>query len=933
MLITDRKELQNYTAKNRVWQGIPSIEVTKKGRIFSTFYSGGIKEEIGNYCLLLKSEDGENFEDPIAVAYKEGYRCYDPCVWIDPLGRLWFWWSIAMDHAVYAVICDEPDAEELVWSEPFIIGYDVLMNKPIVLTTGEWLFPVAAWDYGVRSLPSEFDTKTKERGSFAYRTVDNGKTFEKIGVADVPKRSFDEHMILELKDGRLAMYVRTTYGIGVSYSFDRGKTWTPGVDSGLGGPCSRFHIRRLKSGRLLLVNHIHFQGRNNLAAMLSEDEGKTWKYHLMLDERKDVSYPDVTEAEDGYLYITYDRERGAFYDSLSWDEVYSSAREILYAKIKEEDMMSGTLLDEGSKLRCIISKLGKYENEKEIPFCEKRRYSDEEVAEILYARTPDEIVNQIFNFYPVSCVDMQKLERNKLDGLIENVEKEVPDKKSAIKELIGYIKTIAVGEPSGFSMVEKIQNVILKYPDRELSVKEIAEEVGVSQYYMLHLFKKTTGMTVTDFKLGVKMTRAKRLLINSEKSMTEIAMECGFCDSSYFSKVFLKTEGVSPTNYRKLLKNNAVSVKDQTSEATGAEENPDTCLYEMLPHMQFLKDVNPEKLEKSECVKHYEVAYPSEDFGFLHEAAIIEYHGTLFAAWYNCKRLELKGRTPIRYRTSKDGGKTWGAIKTVAEDVDGNILYCPPVFGITDDKLYMMLNQMVMADHMHSMDLYLYDEEKECFEELWSRPIPFKLNTNVMELSNGKLMLPGRIAKLDGFPNTPAVMLSDSGKMDAEWRLVNIQKDGNLPDGSKLVHPEISAIAENEKIYMFCRNDARNVPLVYLSVDHGEHWSGPYAHDIPLSDSKIYVGTLSDGRNYVIGNLYPERTRLAIFFSEPNEMRFTKGILLQDGFSEEFGYGSAWHYPAAFESDGKLYIIYTVNVNSKINRGAILSIIDLDKII
>ena len=53
MLYTETKELQKYRASKRLWQGIPSIEVTKRGRIFLTFYSGGVKEEIGNYVIEL----------------------------------------------------------------------------------------------------------------------------------------------------------------------------------------------------------------------------------------------------------------------------------------------------------------------------------------------------------------------------------------------------------------------------------------------------------------------------------------------------------------------------------------------------------------------------------------------------------------------------------------------------------------------------------------------------------------------------------------------------------------------------------------------------------------------------------------------------------------------------------------------------------------
>ena len=93
MLIYDNELLKKYYSSKRLWQGIPSIEVTKNGRIFLTFYSGGTKEEVGNFSLIVKSDDGENFSEPIVVTFKENHRCFDPCIWIDPQGRLWWTWS------------------------------------------------------------------------------------------------------------------------------------------------------------------------------------------------------------------------------------------------------------------------------------------------------------------------------------------------------------------------------------------------------------------------------------------------------------------------------------------------------------------------------------------------------------------------------------------------------------------------------------------------------------------------------------------------------------------------------------------------------------------------------------------------------------------------------------------------------------------------
>lgn len=368
MLYTETKELQKYRASKRLWQGIPSIEVTKRGRIFLTFYSGGVKEEIGNYVIVIKSDDGGNhFSEPIVIVKEDNGRCFDPCLWIDPLGELWLTWAKCPDDGLYASVCRDPDAEELVWGEEFLVGHNVMMNKPIVVKSGEWLFPIAVWNDGIRVLSEEYDTKITEKGSFVYATNDCGKIFQKLGFADVKDRHYDEHMILEMKDGSLRMFVRTKYGIGASNSYDGGRSWSKDFDTGYGGPCSRFHITRLRSGRILLINHFKFSGRNNLTAMLSEDEGKTFPYKLLLDERE-VSYPDAKEADDGFIYVTYDRERGSYLSNMK--EVMASAREILIAKITEEDIISGSLANTNSYLKRIASKLTDYDGEDKDPFHE-----------------------------------------------------------------------------------------------------------------------------------------------------------------------------------------------------------------------------------------------------------------------------------------------------------------------------------------------------------------------------------------------------------------------------------------------------------------------------------------------------------------------------------------------------------------------------------
>ena len=149
MLITDKEQLKEFSTEKRLWQGIPSIDVTSSGRIFVSFYSGEKGETIGNYCMLTYSDDnGKTFSEPIAVAYKKGYRCFDSTLFVDPTGALWFIWSMMPEQAVYACVCTNPDADTLNWSEPKLIGHDIMMNKPTVLSTGEWLFPISVWQRG-----------------------------------------------------------------------------------------------------------------------------------------------------------------------------------------------------------------------------------------------------------------------------------------------------------------------------------------------------------------------------------------------------------------------------------------------------------------------------------------------------------------------------------------------------------------------------------------------------------------------------------------------------------------------------------------------------------------------------------------------------------------------------------------------------------------
>ena len=556
MFITDKNELKKYAPEERLWQGIPSIEVTPRGRHFCTFYSGGTMEEIGNFVLLYQSEDGVDYSKLIAVVFEEGHRCFDPNLWIDPLGRLWFTWARFPDYGLFAAICDKPDAEKIVFSEPFCYSHDacVLMNKPIVLSTGEWLFPGALWQPNLmKGLGHTVLPEGTPVGAFAIKSSDNGKTFVRMGA---PKQksdfSFEEHMILEKKDGSLANYVRTQYGIGISYSYDRGESWTDLVPSGIEGPDSRFHIRRLDSGRVLLLNHKSSKprARDNLTAFLSDDDGDSFPYSLLLDERNQVSYPDCAIAKDGGIVITYDRERGGW--APSFEGLYASAREILTARVTEEDIIAGKLVSDGSYLKRVISKLGKYAHEEDNVYGEWSRFTNREAAERL-ARTSDKgaIIREIFTRYTIPCFRANGVDIEHFDRLTAEFEKKDGVDIDLLTQMVASVRE-GVGSAEEAPVVARIKALIRESYTLDLSGEELASKLGISIYYMIHLFKAATGTTIGAYRRALRLTEAKKMLIETKARISEIAATCGYPDANYFTRVFTEHEGISPSEYRAL---------------------------------------------------------------------------------------------------------------------------------------------------------------------------------------------------------------------------------------------------------------------------------------------------------------------------------------------------------------------------------------------
>jgi hypothetical protein len=358
------------------------------GRLWAAWTSGGINEGPQNYIVLVTStDDGETWSAPDLVIDPPGnVAAFVPILWRDPNDRLWIFWNQGYGAwwdgrgGAWAVVAQGAESADPQWGKPQRIADGWPGSKLTVLRTGDWLLPVFVF-YGPSQLAEEneyyrlgltncvVEALSHDLGSLkganVYSSADEGRTWSirgqakhDVDVAAPGIADLVEHVVIERLDGTLWMLIRTPPGIGESVSADDGRTWTPVTSSTIRHPLSRFFIRRLSSGRLLMVRHDPPEvtypddcedcgelNRSHLTTYLSDDDGRTWNGGLLLDERETVSYPDGIEAEDGRIFIIYDRNR--YTDS-----------EVLMAVFKERDILAASCVSKGCRLRVAVSKPG-----------------------------------------------------------------------------------------------------------------------------------------------------------------------------------------------------------------------------------------------------------------------------------------------------------------------------------------------------------------------------------------------------------------------------------------------------------------------------------------------------------------------------------------------------------------------------------------------
>lgn len=170
-------------------------------------------------------------------------------------------------------------------------------------------------------------------------------------------------------------------------------------------------------------------------------------------------------------------------------------------------------------------------------------------------------------FYSEPVIHIANIHRDYIEGLLNRMlsEYEQGDDysdiniKNCLQELIiflirykqhknsEHIQNIDMAD----TLMQKAARYIRNNYMEELSLETVAAHFNISPTYFSRKFKSSTGFGYKEYLINVRIQEASNMLIETNESINEIALKCGFNDSDYFGNAFKRTKGISPLKYRK----------------------------------------------------------------------------------------------------------------------------------------------------------------------------------------------------------------------------------------------------------------------------------------------------------------------------------------------------------------------------------------------
>jgi predicted neuraminidase len=303
-----------------------------------------------------KRKRAKDWSHRFVLADTPGFPDTNPCMMIDPQGRLWLFWQTIVANQWHTALAKYKISSSYLDDGPPRWDFsDTLLLKPgpefareveRQTTLDESAldqFPAAQRErvraylaqrrknaadkyfsrmgWMTRAHPLVLDGKRlivplySDGFSFSIMAItdDWGATWTAstplVGAGNV------QPSLVRKRDGTLVAFMRDNgpppKRLMVSQSKDRGQTWSPVTDSDLPNPGSGAEVLGLANGDWVLIYNDTERGRHSLAVSLSDDEGRTWKWTRHLEhndpgpDATHAAYPSIIQAKDGTLHASY----------------------------------------------------------------------------------------------------------------------------------------------------------------------------------------------------------------------------------------------------------------------------------------------------------------------------------------------------------------------------------------------------------------------------------------------------------------------------------------------------------------------------------------------------------------------------------------------------------------------------------------------------
>lgn len=250
------------------------------------------------------------------------------------------------------------------------------------------------------------------------------------------------------------------------------------------------------------------------------------------------------------ISISYEGAR----EAVSYRVLYGTKRAINIAEIVPKESKKAVPLEE-TKMQELFRAIHVGDQEKirkeAIKETEKLHKNAATISQ--YNLATMEIVSGFFKFCANNSMDF-----NEISGNVQNLYERVTqlDESSMTNWIINMSMAISeklrsTRNSTSRRIITDAQNIVKdRYMEPALSLDDVCADLGVSNSYFSSIFKKETGQSFVSYLTDYRMDRAEEMVLNTDEKSYKIAEKVGYQDANYFSYVFKKKFGVSPSKYR-----------------------------------------------------------------------------------------------------------------------------------------------------------------------------------------------------------------------------------------------------------------------------------------------------------------------------------------------------------------------------------------------